>query len=1263
MTTPATQAPANSPKLRRIALLGSRAVGKSSMTIQFVENVFVDSYYPTIENTFTKPISHQGQEYTAEIIDTAGQDEFSIFNGKHALDIHGYILVYSVTSKLSFDMIKIIRDKILNYTGTDWVPIVIVGNKSDLHGQRQISTEEGEELAALWNCQSCESSAKHNENIGRVFELMVGEIEKSTNVPEEAKKEWESDAFDVFDESHTEDFSTYNATEVARPRKRKEHADDTNDKEAKKHASSVSTNDAVNKDLANLADPEGESFPKEKSNGNQPMPTVTDSFEQDLEREVASAAGLMPSAEGANVVLSHQVRHQVALPPNWNYTPISQHIPEDPPVRSYPFTLDPFQKLATYSIERGESVLVSAHTSAGKTVVAEFAIATSLRGKQRVIYTSPIKALSNQKYRELLEEFGDVGLMTGDVTINPGASCLVMTTEILRSMLYRGSEVMREVSWVIFDEIHYMRDAERGVVWEETIILLPPKCHYVFLSATIPNAMEFAEWICKNKEQPCHVVYTDFRPTPLQHYLFPQGGEGIHLVVDEKGNFREDNFQKALGALTDSQGVAADDPRGRGGKRDAKKRGKKGGTSGPSDIYKIIKMILVKNYHPVIVFSFSKRECEALALQMSKLDFNDEKESEMVNQVFTNAISGLSEDDRTLPQIEHILPLLRRGIGIHHAGLLPILKEVIEILFQEGLVKVLFATETFSIGLNMPAKTVVFTSVRKWDGKEQRWVSGGEYIQMSGRAGRRGLDERGIVIMMLDEKMEPAVAKGMVKGTTDPLNSAFHLSYNMILNLTRVEGISPEYMLERCFYQFQNNANIPQLERELATLEKSKSAIAFEDEESLASYHDIRQQLSLLRKDVRDVINHPTHSLPYMQSGRVVKVNYENEDFGWGIVVAYSKKMPTTVRGAPQPVNLEPTFIVDVLLYCAPNTKIVPGLDGLAPGIKACPPGVKGEFMVVPVLLSCLEAIGTPRIFLLKELQSSDARHTVHKSLLELQRRFPDGIPLLDPIENMNIKDEAFKKVIRKIEVLEGALNTHPLLQTMTQAELQEVYKRYLEKVELSNKIKSIRKQIVEANAIAQLDELKCRKRVLRRLGFTSSADVIEMKGRVACEITSGDELLLTEMIFNGAFNDLTVEQTVALLSCFVFQEKAEGNSALREELATPLRLMQEAARKIAKVSQDCKLSLDEEEYVQSFRAELMDVVFAWANGARFSQICKMTDVFEGSIIRAFRRLEELLRQMSSAAKSIGNTELESKFAAGIVCIKRDIIFANSLYL
>ncbi len=221
---------------------------------------------------------------------------------------------------------------------------------------------------------------------------------------------------------------------------------------------------------------------------------------------------------------------------------------------------------------------------------------------------------------------------------------------------------------------------------------------------------------------------------------------------------------------------------------------------------------MLKNYNPVIVFAFSKRECEVLAMNLSKFEFNSADEQELVTNIFDNAIANLAEADRQLPQIANLLPLLRRGIGVHHGGLLPILKEVIEILFQEGLIKVLFATETFSIGLNMPAKTVFFTAARKFDGREFRNLSSGEYIQMSGRAGRRGLDDRGVVIMMCDEKLEPSAAKAMVKGEADRLDSAFHLGYNMILNLMKVEGISPEYMLERCFFQFQSTAGIPNLE-------------------------------------------------------------------------------------------------------------------------------------------------------------------------------------------------------------------------------------------------------------------------------------------------------------------------------------------------------------------------------------------------------------------------------------------------------------------
>ena len=226
----------------------------------------------------------------------------------------------------------------------------------------------------------------------------------------------------------------------------------------------------------------------------------------------------------------------------------------------------------------------------------------SLRDHQRVVYTTPIKALSNQKYREFYEEFSDVGLMTGDVTINPSASVLVMTTEILRSMLYRGSEIMREVAWVIFDEVHYMRDKERGVVWEETMILLPNNVHYVFLSATIPNAREFARWICELHLQPCHVVYTDFRPTPLQHYLHPSGAGGLYLVVDEHSEFREDNFAQAMSALA----TAADDsaPRSSSGGPGAGKGRPKRKQQGPdSDISKIVKLIMERSYQVRMSFA------------------------------------------------------------------------------------------------------------------------------------------------------------------------------------------------------------------------------------------------------------------------------------------------------------------------------------------------------------------------------------------------------------------------------------------------------------------------------------------------------------------------------------------------------------------------------------------------------------------------------------------------------------------------------------
>ncbi|KAE9016963.1 Exosome RNA helicase [Phytophthora rubi] len=962
-------------------------------------------------------------------------------------------------------------------------------------------------------------------------------------------------------------------------------------------------------------------------------------------------------------------------PPDYEATPTAGAAAKNP-AKTYPFTLDPFQQQAVDYIEAGESVLVSAHTSAGKTAVAEYAIAKSLRDKQRVIYTSPIKALSNQKYRDLEEEFGDVGLMTGDITINPSATCLIMTTEILRSMLYRGSEVMREVAWVIYDEIHYMRDKERGVVWEESIILLPHKVRFVFLSATIPNSKEFAGWICHIHHQPCHVVYTDYRPTPLQHYLFPAGGNGLHLVVDEKGKFREDNFQKAIATLSASVDDAAAELASYGSnskRRKAQKSNpkKKVGT----DVFRIVKLIMERQYDPVIIFSFSKRECESYALLMSKLDFNTEEEKQSVDQLFKNAMDSLSDDDRALPQVDSILPLLRRGIGIHHGGLLPILKEVIEILFGEGLLKCLFATETFSMGLNMPAKTVVFTNCRKYDGNDFRWITAGEYIQMSGRAGRRSLDARGIVIQMLSEQMEPQVAKGILYGQADPLFSTFHLGYNMLLNLMRVEDADPEYMIKQSFHQFQNEQAAPALEEALERAKEEKDQIVIKNEEEVAQYYYLSRSLVRLKEDFLAIRNKPDFVVRFLNGGRLVKLYCPDSDDGttkpkwdWGVVVNF------TTKNASDSTSATPDTIVHVLLNCVAdngNTKSNDATNGSTASElpTPAPEGMMGlststsyEMKICPVPLEMLDLLSSLRVYIPKDLRTLESRQAVGKSVKEVLRRFPQGVPLLDPREDMDIQDEQFARVIEKTIEAEKNLKSSAFHNA---SDKEARFALYNLKMESEAKMRELERKIKESKSLVLRDDLRRRRRVLRRLEFVDKEGVIQRKGRTACEVSTTDELLVTEMIFNGQFNDLSVNDTVALLSCLINMEKKKDSDKppQAESLEVPVRQLRETAQRIAKVMQDAKITIDVDEYAGVFNTSLVDVVIAWCQGAKFSQICKMSDAFEGTIIRCLRRLEELLRQLTLAAHSIGDVELEKKFDEGGKKLKRDIVFAASLYL
>ncbi|XP_038696168.1 DExH-box ATP-dependent RNA helicase DExH10 isoform X2 [Tripterygium wilfordii] len=915
--------------------------------------------------------------------------------------------------------------------------------------------------------------------------------------------------------------------------------------------------------------------------------------------------------------------------------------------KSYQFELDPFQRVSVACLERNESVLVSAHTSAGKTAVAEYAIAMAFRDKQRVIYTSPLKALSNQKYRELHQEFQDVGLMTGDVTLSPNASCLVMTTEILRGMLFRGSEVLKEVAWVIFDEIHYMKDRERGVVWEESIIFLPPEIKMVFLSATMSNATEFAEWICHLHKQPCHVVYTDFRPTPLQHYVFPIGGSGLYLVVDENEQFREENFVTMQETFSKKVGEGKKSANGT-----ASGRINRNGTAfGGSDIYRIVKMIMERKFQPVIVFSFSRRECEQHAMSMSKLDFNTPEEKDDVEQVFRNAILCLNEEDRNLPAIELMLPLLQRGIAVHHSGLLPVIKELVELLFQEGLVKALFATETFAMGLNMPAKTVVFTSVKKWDGDSHRYMGSGEYIQMSGRAGRRGKDLRGICIIMVDEQMEMNTLKDMVLGKPAPLVSTFRLSYYSILNLmSRADGqFTAEHVIKNSFHQFQYEKALPDIDKKVSKLEEEVVMLDASGEAEVADYHKLKLDLVQLEKKMMSEMTRPERVLYYLRPGRLVKVREGGTDWGWGVVVNVMKKP----SGAGSMPSRGSNYIVDTLLHCSP------GSSDSSSRPKPCPPrpGDKGEMHVVPVQLPLISSLGKIMISIPSDLRPLEARQSILLAVQELETRFPNGLPKLNPVKDMNIDDPEIVELVSQIEELERKLQAHPLLKSEDVGQI----KCFQRKAEVNHEIQQLKSKMRDSQLQKFRDELRNRSRVLKKLGHIDADSIVQLKGRAACLIDTGDELLVTELMFNGTFNDLDPHQVAALASCFIPVDKSSEQVHLRTELAKPLQQLQESARKIAEIQHECKLDINVDEYVEStVRPFLMDVIYCWSKGASFADVIQMTDIFEGSIIRSARRLDEFLNQLRAAANAVGEVNLESKFAAASESLRRDLTCVSS---
>ena len=480
-------------------------------------------------------------------------------------------------------------------------------------------------------------------------------------------------------------------------------------------------------------------------------------------------------------------------------TPDVSKAVEKLPVHPYAFPLDPFQQHAVCAIAANENVMVCAKTGSGKTLVGEYQIYHSLSKGKRVFYTTPIKSLSNQKFYDLKHQFSDktVGIMTGDIKFCPDAQIVIMTTEILRNLLYKKGTTTEHLGLtasistegldaVIFDECHYINDKDRGNIWEETMILLPPHIQLVLLSATLDHPEYLAEWLGNLKQKRIHLIETQYRIVPLTHYLLGTNEKMITLM-DAKEVYHEKAYKDWLHVQQ------RQDAEYRAYQRavvDAREAGHHGVVSGKvhhahfqHQLEEVIAFLEKKELLPALFFVLSRKQCETYAKKVAR-SLLTSSDTAAVKHIISFHLHRHMKELEQVPQYHQIYDLLCRGIAFHHSGLLPLLKEIVEILFSKGYVKIMFCTETFAVGLNMPTKTVVFTGFKKYDDttNSMRMLRNDEYIQMAGRAGRRGKDDKGVVIYLPDrEPASPNEMFIMMKGARPPVQSRMNFHYDFIL--------------------------------------------------------------------------------------------------------------------------------------------------------------------------------------------------------------------------------------------------------------------------------------------------------------------------------------------------------------------------------------------------------------------------------------------------------------------------------------------------
>lgn len=847
---------------------------------------------------------------------------------------------------------------------------------------------------------------------------------------------------------------------------------------------------------------------------------------------------------------------------------------------SMPYQLDEFQIQGCRAIQDGKGVLVAAPTSAGKTVVGQFAVYLALSKQTRCFYTTPIKALSNQKFTEFVELYGadNIGLLTGDNSINGDAPIVVMTTEVLRNMLYEQSHALGALSHVVMDEVHYLADRTRGAVWEEIIIHLPSEVSVVALSATVSNAEEFGEWL-RTVRGDTEIVVEEHRPTPLHQHVMV-GPELIELFID-KANTKV-NPELLRYARNESQ-----NRRYGGGQRGARFHSR----YTPSRAT-VITELAHENLLPAITFIFSRAACDAAVQQCisSGISLTSREEQLHIRGTVDQEFPNASAEELQILGFASWRDALERGIAAHHAGMLPAFKEVVERLFQQGYIKMVFATETLALGINMPARSVVLEKLTKWNGVTHTAITPGEFTQLTGRAGRRGIDTQGHAVVVWHGELDPQALAGLASARTYPLKSSFRPSYNMAINLIGSFGVQrARELLESSFAQFQADKGVVGLATQLRRTEEA--LVGYQDAMTchlgdFAEYMELRRSISRLEKDA---------SRDNVRARRQQVITFLNELARGDVFV-----LGTGRRGKVPYVVLDEAR----------------DHDDPRPRVMSTSKQVKrigfSDFEAEPQRIG---RVVLPPTF---DSRSPKTRAWLVAQIEDVTRRFQPEVAEKSSQSRIDVEVTRLRK----------ALRVHPCHGCSD----REEHARWHERSDRTTRdINKLEQQVsARTSSIARDFDRVCG--VLSTLGYlhgqpsdlqvSGSGNVL---GRIYCEL----DLLVSECLRTGIWNDLAPDQLAAAVSTLVFESRRdeEVSQSLPEgSLGEVLNTMQTLWGELKDVESQFRV-----DHLRTLDFGFVWPTLRWARGQSLAKVLKNSDLQPGDFVRWTKQVIDLLSQIAMA--------------------------------